>query len=422
MRTVVIGGGVVGVTTAYYLARDGHDVTVVEKADALGTDATGGNAGLIAPSHSFAWASPQAPKMLLKSLRGEATAIRVSPSLSPRFLWWGLQFMRECTATRARANTIIKLGLAQYSQAEMYRLGESEGIEYDLVRQGLFYLYRDEVELELGLAKMQLIADHGQQITRLAPDELVALDPAFANAGNLIRGAIHGVTDASGNSEKFTVELARVCREKYGVSFQLATPARRFEARDGRVVALATDRGTIEADRFVLATGIESPLLSRTIGISIPIYPAKGFSITAPIVDAARAPTIGGVDEKTLVAWSRLGDNIRISSTAKFDGYDRSFERRDFDHIFTTAAELFPGAADWDRASTRSCMRPMTPDGPPIIGRSPRHHNLYINSGHGHMGWTMAAGSSLLMADLIAGRTPQLDMTPFVVRSRRKGR
>ncbi|MCW2694263.1 MAG: putative D-amino-acid dehydrogenase [Mycobacterium sp.] len=419
MKTVVVGGGVVGVTTAYYLARDGHEVTVLEKATELGTDATGGNAGLIAPTHSFAWASPQAPMMLVKSLMGQATAIRVKLSLDPRFLWWGMQFLRECTTKRSRANTVVKLGLAQYSQAEMYRLEEAESLDYDVVKKGAVYLYRDERDLDIGLKKMSLLSEHGQPIRRLSPEELVALDPAFQNTARIVKGAIHGVGDGSGNSEKFTTALAEVCREKHGVQFVSGVTAQRFVAQGNRITALVTDRGEFAADQFILAAGIQSPILSRTVGQNVPVYPAKGFSITAQVKDDSAAPTVGGVDEKTLVAWSRFGDTLRISSTAKFDGYNREYAPSDFDNIFKTAEELFPGAADWDNAQIRSCMRPMTPDGPPIIGKGQRHTNLYYNTGHGHMGWTMACGSSLLLADAIAGRRPALDMSPFVVRSRR---
>lgn len=420
MKTVVIGGGVLGVTTAYYLAQRGHEVTIVEQRSELGQDATGGNAGLIAPGHSFAWASPQAPKMLIRSLRGEATAIRVKANPDPRFLWWGLQFLRECTASRARANTLAKLTLCQYSQAEMDRVAAEEGIDYHHVGKGAVYLYRDDHELEFGLAKMQLLADHGQQVRRLSTDELVALDPAFASAAPKLTGAIHGVTDASGNSEEFTRRLAEVCRDRFGVKIDVGVTALRLVATRGRVTTLVTDQGDYRADDFVVALGIQSAALARTAGLHIPVYPAKGYSLTVDVSDPAAAPTVGGVDEKTLVAWSRFGDTLRMSSTAEFTGYNRSFTRTDFANIFALARELFPGAAEWDSARMRSCMRPMTPDGPPIIGGSPKHANLYFNTGHGHMGWTMACGSSKAMADIMQGRTPAIDTAAFTVRPWRK--
>lgn len=417
MKVVVIGGGVVGVTSAYYLAREGHEVQVLEKAADLGTDATGGNAGLIAPNHSFAWASPQAPMMLLKSLRGEATAIRVKPSVNPTFLAWGLQFLRECTPARARANTVVKLQLAKYSQQEMYRLADEESLDYQVSKNGAVYLYRDEQQLEVGLEKMQLVESQGRVIKRLSADELVDVDPAFARTASVVKGAIYGVEDGSGNSEVFTRELARVCTEKLGVQFVHGVTVERFSTRGRNVTAVITNRGKIEADSFVLAAGIHSPELARTAGQRLPVFPAKGYSITAPIQDAAAAPTVGGVDEKTLVAWSRLGDELRVSSTAQFDGFNRDYAPGDFSNILKTAKELFPGAADWENAAMRSCMRPMTPDGPPIIGLGKKHDNLYYNTGHGHMGWTMACGSSLFLSDVVAGRKPALAPEPFRVRA-----
>lgn len=417
MRIVVIGGGVAGITSAYYLARDGHEVTVLEKAGDLGTDATGGNAGLIAPNHSFAWASPQAPKMLVKSLRGEATAIRVKPSVNPTFLGWGVQFLRECTPARAKSNTVVKLELAKYSQDEMYRLADEERLEYQVVKNGCVYLYRDERDLQIGLGKMELVESHGREIRRLSPADLVDLDPAFARTAEVVTGAIYGVEDGSGNSEMFTRELARASAQKYGVQVVHGISVERFSTRGRTVEAVVTNRGRIEADAFVLAAGIYSAHLARTAGQRIPVFPAKGYSLTVPIDDPALAPTVGGVDEKTLVAWSRMGEAMRISSTAQFDGYNRDYSREDFSNILSTAKQLFPGAADWDSAAMRSCMRPMTPDGPPIIGRGKKHDNLYYNTGHGHMGWTMACGSSLFLADVVAGRTPRLDPAPFSVRA-----
>jgi len=419
MRTVVIGGGVIGVTTAYYLASRGHDVTVVEQRSELGRDATGGNAGLIAPSHSFAWASPRAPGMLLRSLRGERTAIRVKPRLDPRFVNWGVQFLRECTPHRARVNTLAKLALCQYSQRELYRLVDEEGIEYDEHRLGALYLYRDDRQLELGMERMRLLAEHGQHIEALTAAQVARLDPAFTGAVGVIKGAIHGKGDGTGNSEKFTVNLAKIC-EKLGVEFHTGVVATELIEHHGRITGLRTDHELYRADNYVLALGVGSPFLSRTVGQNLPVYPAKGYSLTVDITDDKAAPTYGGVDEATLVAWSRFGSALRVSSTAEFDGYSRQFTPEDFANILAVSDELFPGAADWDRATLRSCMRPMTPDGPPIIGRGRRHENLYYNTGHGHMGWTMACGSSRALADLVLGRRPAIDMTPFAVRSRRR--
>ncbi|WP_238395477.1 FAD-dependent oxidoreductase, partial [Mycolicibacterium sp. CBMA 295] len=307
-----------------------------------------------------------------------------------------------------------------YSQAEMDRVAEEEGIEYQHVGNGAVYLYRDEKELELGLAKMQLLADHGQQVRRLSTDELVLLDPAFTAAAPRLTGAIHGVTDASGNSEEFTKQLAAVCRDRLGVKIDCSVTAQRLVTTHGRVTSLVTDQGDYRADTFVVALGIHSAALARTAGLYIPVYPAKGYSLTVDVADPKAAPTVGGVDEKTLVAWSRFGDTLRMSSTAEFAGYNRSFTGGDFDNIFALARELFPGAADWDRARLRSCMRPMTPDGPPIVGGSKKQANLYFNTGHGHMGWTMACGSSRAMADIIEGRTPPIDMSAFSVRPWRR--
>lgn len=418
MKTVVLGAGVIGVTTAYYLAQHGHEVTVLEQRSEIAQDASGGNAGLIAPGHSFAWASPAAPKMLLHSLRGEATAIRVQPRIDPRFAVWALQFLRECTPDRAKANTLIKLRLCQYSQQIMGELAAEENIEFQHVTGGVFYLHRTEEELEAGLAKMALLRDHGQEMELIDADEMARIDPAFASAKGVIAGAIHSKTDATGNSELFAKALAERCKAM-GVEFRLGTTVRKLVSYGGRVTSVETDQGDFFADNFVLATGIRSPFLAKQAGQSIPVYPAKGYSLTVPIADASKAPTIGGVDEKTLVAWSRIGDELRMSSTAEFAGYNRNWKTSDFSNILKTAKELWPEAADWSQSRMRSCMRPMTPDGPPIIGRG-RLDNLYYNTGHGHMGWTMACGSSRILADLMIGRTPAIDTAGMQVRAFRR--
>jgi D-amino-acid dehydrogenase len=407
VRVLVLGGGVVGVTTAYYLAREGAEVELVEGADALGTDATGGNAGLIAPGHSFAWASPRAPAMLMRSLLGQQTAIQLRLRVDPQLVRWGLRFLRECTADRARRNTLVKLRLCQYSQQQLDRVAREEQIDYLDTHTGVLYLYRDGAELELGAARMQLLADHGQECRVLDAAGVVAVEPAFAQVRDQIAGAVYAPTDASGNAEVFTSRLAAAC-ERHGVQIRLSTVVRALRADGARVTGVVTDAGVLTADVYVLALGVGSPAIARTIGVTLPIYPAKGYTVTFPAQNGA--PSVGGVDEALLVAWARFGDTLRMTSTAEFAGFDRTVKETSFGNIMRVGRELFPDAADYTAGERRACLRPMTPDGPPVLGRG-RHANLFFNTGHGHMGWTMACGSSRAVADLIQGRQPGLDLT-----------
>jgi D-amino-acid dehydrogenase len=409
VKVLVLGGGIAGVTAAYCMARDGHEVTVVEGQEALGLDATAGNAGIIAPGHSFAWASPRAPRMLWRSLLGHQTAIRMRLKPDLRLYTWGLRFLRECTAARARRNTLIKLRLCRYSQALTEEIARTEGIEYQAVGRGALYLYRDPAELAAGVKKMALLAEHGQKQEVLDAAAVARLEPAFAPVQHKIAGAVRDLTDSSGDSRLFTEGLARVARDKHGLTVRLDTRVTGLEADGDRVRAVRTSRGPLTADVYVLALGVSAPLVARTIGVRLPVYPAKGYSSTFPVKDGGRAPTVPGVDEQWLVGWSRLGDRLRLTSTAEFAGYDRTWTPRDFNNILRFARDIFPDAADWDRGEYRACLRPMTPDGPPVLGYG-RHRNLLFNAGHGHMGWTMACGTGRIVADLLAGRRPALDL------------
>jgi D-amino-acid dehydrogenase len=415
MKTLVLGGGVVGVTTAYFLAKAGHEVTILEEKDALGLEASSGNAGIIAPGHSFAWASPRAPRMLWDSLRGGETAIRIRPTTDLRLYTWGLRFLRECTADRARRNTLIKLRLCQYSQSVMNDLVRAEQIEYHAITKGALYLYRDGAELEAGVKKMALLAEHGQKQEILDARGVAQLDPVFEPVQAKIAGAIRDVGDSSGDSRVFVENLARVCREKLGVVVKLGTRVTALQAGGDRIDAALTNAGVLTADNYVLALGVGAPNIARTVGVGLPVYPAKGYSSTFPLKPGGRAPMVPGVDEKWLVGWSRLGDRLRLTSTAEFAGYDWGWTPRDFNNILKLARDLFPEAADYDRGEYRACLRPMTPDGPPILGLG-RHRNLFFNSGHGHMGWTMACGTARIVADLMMGRMPALDLEGLTVR------
>ena len=409
MKTLVLGGGVVGVTTAYFLAKAGHEVTILEEKDGLGLEASAGNAGIIAPGHSFAWASPRAPAMLLRSLRGDETAIRVRLAPDPHLYTWGLRFLRECTATRARRNTLIKLRLCQYSQGVLNELARTEGIEYDAIAQGALYLYRDPAELEAGVKKMALLSEHGQKQEILDATAVAKIDPVFEPVKTRIAGAIRDLGDASGDSRLFTERLGALCRDRLGVSVKLGSRIIALRSGGDRIDGVVTNDGILTADSYVLALGVGSPIVARTAGVRLPIYPAKGYSSTFPLRSGGLAPTIPGVDERWLVAWSRFGDRLRLTSTAEFAGYDWSWTPRDFNNILRFAHDVFPEAVDYDRGEYRACLRPMTPDGPPVLGLG-RHRNLFFNSGHGHMGWTMACGTARIVADLMSSRMPELDL------------
>jgi len=415
MKTLVLGGGVVGVTTAYFLAKAGHEVTLVEEKEGVGLEASAGNAGIIAPGHSFAWASPRAPRMLWQSLRGAETAIRVRLGSDPRLYAWGLRFLRECTPERARRNTLVKLRLCQYSQTVMNELVRAEGIEYHAISKGALYLHRDPAELDAGIAKMALLAEHGQKQEVLDPSGLAGLDPVFAPVAGKIAGAIRDLGDSSGDSRRFVEGLARRCQETLGLAVKLGARVTALRAQGDWIDGVVTNQGVLTADSYVLALGVGSPAVARTAGLSLPIYPAKGYSSTFPLRAGGLAPTVPGVDEQWLVGWSRLGDRLRLTSTAEFAGYDWSWTPRDFGNILRFARDLFPDAADYDRGEYRACLRPMTPDGPPVLGLA-RHRNLFLNCGHGHLGWTMACGTGRIVADLMSGRMPEIDLQGLTLR------
>jgi len=291
----------------------------------------------------------------------------------------------------------------------------AEGIEYHAITKGALYLHRDPAELAAGVKKMALLAEHGQKQEILDASAVARLEPAFEPVKAKIAGAIRDLGDSSGDARVFTEALARIARDKHGATLRLGTRVTTLCADGDRIEGVATSGGVLTADNYVLALGVGAPIVARTAGVSLPIYPAKGYSSTFPLKPGGLAPTISGVDERWLVGWSRLGDRLRLTSTAEFAGYDWGWTPRDFNNIRSLATDLFPEAADYDRGEYRACLRPMTPDGPPILGLG-RHRNLFLNCGHGHMGWTMACGTARIVTDLMTGRMPELDLEGLTVR------
>ena len=406
MKILVLGAGVVGTTAAYTLARDGHEVTVVERhaGAALGTSYS--NAGLVSPGDATAWASPAALKTFLQSLYRPDLGIKVRLRFDPYFVMWSLRFLTQCTTARCRANTDVKLRLALYSLECINQIASEAGIDYDQRARGILYIFRSKESLATGTGNLRYLAEHGLKIEIVDRDRLVELEPSLSQAE--VAGGVYSPMDQTGDSRLFVQGLAAYAGEKLGVTFRFDTTVEGLDVADNKVKAVKTSAGSLSADAVVVAMGPESGLLGRKYGVDLPVYPVKGYTVTVPLEDPARGPTMGGVDEDRLIAYSRLGDRLRLASTAEFAGFDRSHRPSDFVTLFRTAGELFPGAFDERKAERWAGLRPMMPNSVPVIGRA-RYENLYLDTGHGHVGWTMAAGSACLLADLVAGRKTAID-------------
>ncbi len=407
-RIIVLGSGVVGVTTAYQLQRDGHEVVLIERNAQVAAETSWGNAGMIAPGHSFVWSSPKAPMILLKSLFLKDQALRFRLSADPQLYRWSLAFLMECTKAKAKRNTLLKHRLAAYSQTVLQEVIRQETIAYDRNDLGILYFHRSQEALDRGVQQMKLLESDGQVIKVLDRAGVVALDPALAGMGGKIAGAIHCPTDETGDSALFTRALAAIVAARGGEILTTTTITGIETAGDG-IARVVTDKGPLKGDAYVLALGAQSAGLARRIGLSLPIYPIKGYSLTIPIGNRPQPPSLASVDEHNLVAISRFGERIRVTATAEFAGYDKSHKPADFAFMKRVTQELYPEGADYDRAEMWAGLRPMTPTNLPIFGRQ-RYANLFLNTGHGHIGWTMSHGSARITADLIAGRTPAIPM------------
>lgn len=413
MHAVVIGAGLAGVTAAWELRQSGFEVTVLDRQPEAAAETSYANAGLIATGHAMPWASPRVPGMLFKSLFSSGQPYRLKPRLDWHMLTWGLRFLGQCTRGRNADNTIDAYRLCWYSQQRLHAVAEQAGVEYDAQRRGLFYLFPSEDSLREGLEHMHVVRDMGHEVRVIDVDEIVALDPAFEQCAGALAGAAYCPTDESGDARLFTLRLAEACR-RAGVDFAYDCTVERIVVEGDRARSVRTLRGEREADLVVLASGVEAPWLARPLGIDLPIYPVKGYSATFPIGPEHRAPTIGGVDEHRLMAYSRLGDRLRVTARAEITGYDTAYRPADFEPIIEAFSRFMPDAADYAKPEYWACLRPMTPNGLPIVGPT-RYANLFLNVGHGNMGWTMACGTARLLADMIEGRDTDIPAEPLTL-------
>ncbi|MER8951310.1 D-amino acid dehydrogenase [Mesorhizobium sp. M0833] len=408
MKILVLGAGVVGTAAAYYLASDGHEVTVIERHPAAARGTSRSNAGLVSPGDATAWASPAALKTFLRGLYNHDLGIKVRLRFDPYFFAWSLRFLRQCTHKRMRANTDVKLRLALYSRDCINAVSAETGIHYDERKKGILYFFRSQQSFDTGTDNYRYLGEHGLPIEIVGRDRLVELEPGLAAAKDKIAGGVYSPIDQTGDSSQFTQRLAAYAAEKLGVQFLYGTTVAGLDIDGGRVRAVMTSAGPVAGDAVVISMGPESGLLGRRYGIDLPVYPVKGYTVTVPLEDESKGPIMGGADEDRLIGYSRLGNRLRMSSTAEFTGFDRTFKPRDFNSILNTGKDLFPGAFDESKAELWAGLRPMMPNSVPVIGRA-RYDNLYLDTGHGHLGWTMACGSGKFLADIVAGRKPEID-------------
>jgi len=412
MKALVLGAGVIGTSTAWYLARRGHEVTVIDRRAGPGLETSFANGGQISASHAEPWANPEAPEKILKWLWRDDAPLLFRLRMDPRQWAWGAQFLLECLPSRMRRNISDIANMSQYSRASLRELRAETGIEYDQRELGILHYYTQPAEFESAVKAAALIRGFGLDRDVKSVEEAIAIEPALAYARDRIVGATYTATDESGDAYLFTTRLAKLA-EARGTTFATDRTILRIEHAGGRVTGVAVrDAGgaeaTLTADAYVLALGSYSPMLARPLGLTLPIYPAKGYSATIPVADPARAPKVSLTDDEAKIVFSRLGDRLRIAGTAELSGYSTELNPVRCEALTRRAREIFPGAADYDHATFWTGLRPSTPSNVPLVGPT-RYPNLYLNTGHGTLGWTMACGSGRALADIISGRAPEVD-------------
>ncbi|TFV44444.1 D-amino acid dehydrogenase [Bradyrhizobium niftali] len=413
MKVLILGSGVIGVTSAYYLARAGHEVTVVDRQPEPALETSFANAGEVSPGYSSPWAGPGVPVKAVKWLLMKHGPLVIRPKLDPVMWVWLLKMLRNCTSARYAVNKSRMIPIAEYSRDSLRDLRRDIGIQYDERSQGTLQLFRYQAQLDGTGEDIAVLKQYGVPFEVLSREGCIAVEPALAGVKEKFAGGLRLPQDETGDCHMFTQALAKHA-QALGVRFMFNTGIDRIVTDGARVSGVATSAGLLQADAYVLALGSWSSRLVAPLGISLPVYPVKGYSITVPIKDASGAPESTVMDESYKVAITRLGNRIRVGGTAEISGYSSKLydaRRATLDHSLT---ELFPRGGDLSKATFWSGLRPMTPDGPPVIGPT-QYANLHLNTGHGTLGWTMSCGSGRVLADMLSGKKPDIDVSALTV-------
>lgn len=412
MKVVVLGAGIVGVTSAYQLAKAGHEVTVIDRQQGPALETSFANAGEVSFGYCSPWAAPGIPMKAIKWLFMHHAPLILRPKVDGAMLSWLVKMLSNCTSERYAINKSRMLRLADYSRVSLAEVREETGIAYDERMQGTLQLFRTHHQLDASAKDVKALAADGVPYEVLDPDGCIRVEPALRHVRDKIVGGLLTPKDETGDCFKFTNALAAKAVE-LGVHFQYGTTIKGLDIQGGQARGVITDGGRVDADSIVVALGSYSPLLLKPLGIRLPVYPVKGYSLTIPITDASRAPESTVMDETYKIAITRLGDRIRVGGMAEISGYTNDLglpRRQTLEHSVT---DLFPGG-DVAKASFWSGLRPMTPDGTPVIGPT-RIKGLFLNTGHGTLGWTMSSGSARVISDLVSGRKPDIDATDLAI-------
>ena len=412
MKVLVLGAGVVGVTSAWYLAEAGHEVTVVDRQPIAGLETSFANGGQISVSHAEPWANPGAPLKILRWLGREDAPLLFRPQLSARQWGWGLRFLYECLPTRTRRNTLEILKLAWFSRDELQALRSRTGIRYERSARGILHLHTDAADLDTAAARIELLRSHGFEMQLKTAQQCVEIEPALKHSRVLLAGGTYSPNDESGDAHLFSRNLEELCR-RMDVVFLFQTTVQQLLHEGGRVAGVLVrhvegPEQVLHADAYLVCLGSYTPFLVRPLGLRVPVYPVKGYSVTIPIRNFEETPHVCLTDDGAKLAISRLGERLRVAGTAELNAYDISINSVRCDAILRRAQQLFPGAADYWRAQPWAGLRPATPSNVPLVGRT-RLPNLYLNTGHGTLGWTMACGSGSAIASIISGKRPPVD-------------
>lgn len=408
MKVLVLGSGVIGTTCAWYLQRAGHEVTVIDRHDEPAMETSFANGGQISWSAASPWAAPDIPWRVLTWLFKRHSPLVLRMRLDPAMWAWLARALANCTPQRHARNKERLLRIASYSHICLGRLRREIGIHYEERRNGTLQIFRGRHALAAAVRDAAILDHMGIRYRALDRAGCLAVEPGLAAAVGRIAGGIHFPDDEVGDCRVFTQQLAWFAG-KNGVVFRGGVTIERLVADGRRIAHIETDRGVLSADAYVLACGSYSPLLVRPLGIRLPVYPVKGYSITVPLAEADAAPVGSLTDESHKVVITRLGDKIRAAGTAELAGYDLALPPSRVAILVHVLRELFPRGADLERAEPWTGLRPMTPDNPPVLGPTP-YENLFLNTGHGTLGWTLACGSGKVLADLVSGRDPDIDI------------